>query len=89
MLGWSHSRSSKGATGWAAVAFSVAARCFLYRACPCSECESSLIRPKVASGAAQRNYRTEHASLNGNRGSRGKSVLESPYPRLQRKFDLT
>ena len=36
-----------------------------------------------------RNYKIEHASLNGKRGSRGCSALDSPYPRLQRKFDLT
>src|SRR6185436_123160 len=34
-------------------------------------------------------YRSEHASLNDKRGSRGNSVLGSPYPTLQRKFDLT
>ena len=38
---------------------------------------------------APRNYKIEHASLNGKRGSRGCSALGSPYPRLQRKFDLT
>jgi hypothetical protein len=35
------------------------------------------------------NYKREHASLNGKRGSRGNSELRSPHPRLQRKFDLT
>jgi len=34
-------------------------------------------------------YKSEHASLNDKRGSRGNSVLGSPYPRLQRKLDLT
>ena len=34
-------------------------------------------------------YRSEHASLNGKRGSRGCSEGGSPYPRLQRKFVLT
>src|SRR5205085_6413332 len=33
-------------------------------------------------------YKSEHASLNGKRGSLGCSAPGSPYPRLQRKFDL-
>jgi hypothetical protein len=43
----------------------------------------------AAARFAPRNYKIEHASLNGKRGSRGCSVPGSPYPRLQRKFDLT
>src|SRR5882724_8841579 len=34
-------------------------------------------------------YKSEHASLNAKRGSRGNSAPGSPYPRLQRKFALT
>lgn len=34
-------------------------------------------------------YKREHASAKGKRGSRGSGELGSPYPRLQRKFDLT
>src|SRR6266404_5379888 len=34
-------------------------------------------------------HRSEHASWNGSRGSRGCSARGSPYPRLQRKFVLT
>jgi len=36
-----------------------------------------------------RRYSSEHASVNPSRRRRGCSVLGSPYPRLQRKFDFT
>jgi hypothetical protein len=51
--------------------------------------QGSFRGPGVPSPFIQSNYKREQASLNGKRGSRGSSELGSPYPRLQRKFDLT
>jgi hypothetical protein len=52
-----------------------------------------LLRSPHLAGSLQLNdglpYRSEHASLNDRRGSRGCREAGSPYPRLQRKFVLT
>src|SRR5580693_596394 len=45
-------------------------------------------RPK-GSHSRSATYKRVHASLNGRRGRRGNRELGSPYPMLQRKFDLT
>ena len=51
--------------------------------------QGSFRRPGISSPFIQSNYKREQASLNGKRGSRGSGEFGSPYPRLQRKFDLT